>query len=185
MWVHITPKGEIWEYPVGSFPMEVFMINQHVPAKFYTTEKSNSNTFYFSLNKKNYTKVAASLRSLMTCGEYHVSDHFSWSNYLGLKENYLYTTGTIFYTWASDIRVACLTNSKNNIFTSGSKVYQNLTWLERESSEMFDLIYVGLRDTRKLLLDYTTQRGVMDKIYNKTQYSSYFINLRGVNFDNY
>ena len=35
------------------------------------------------------------------------------------------------------------------------KIYKNANWLERETSEMYGILYYNKNDTRKLLLDYS------------------------------
>lgn len=57
--------------------------------------------------------------------------------------------------------------------------------MERESSEMLDLIYSSLADTRKLLLDYSTERGVLHKSVSNVFSSHFFKNYYFVNYDIY
>ena len=63
-----------------------------------------------------------------------------------------------------------------------SRIYSNSIWLERENSEMFDIVYSGLKDSRKLLLDYTNLRGVLLKNSSINNYSSFYKNYFSVNY---
>lgn len=54
--------------------------------------------------------------------------------------------------------------------------------MERETSEMGNFKYQNLKDTRKLLLDYSQNRGVLLKLFTLQNYSNYYKFYFGVNF---
>jgi NADH:ubiquinone oxidoreductase subunit C len=59
-------------------------------------------------------------------------------------------------------------------------IYQNSNWLEREFSEMFNLVLHNKADQRLLLLDYTKIAAPLDKNYpcesNEDIYYNFFNN---------
>jgi NADH:ubiquinone oxidoreductase subunit C len=75
-------------------------------------------------------------------------------------------------------------NNNKKIF-SLSRIFSNATWLERENSEMFNIFFSNLLDSRKLLLDYTCNRGVLLKNNLKTFNSNYYKDYLGVNYAYY
>jgi NADH:ubiquinone oxidoreductase subunit C len=63
-----------------------------------------------------------------------------------------------------------------------SSIYTSAVWLERENSEMFNINYNNLLDSRRLLLDYTTSRGVLLK-NTTTRFVTHYYKLKAnVNF---
>ena len=82
-----------------------------------------------------------------------------------------------------DIKVFVIQPNKNfENLHSISRIYSSATWLERENSEMFNLNYTNLSDSRKLLLDYTISKGILLKGVTKSFFSFYFKNKVGVYF---
>lgn len=77
-----------------------------------------------------------------------------------------------------DNRVNVYTNAslKNFSLLSVSPVYSSCIWLERELSDFTNINFVGLTDTRRLLLDYFEEKASWDthisndKNYNNTIY---------------
>jgi len=79
-----------------------------------------------------------------------------------------------------------LTDTRLNVFTnistvnyqlvSVSALFSSVVWLERELSDFTNLNYIGLSDTRRLLLDYFEEKQVWqthisnDKNYNNSYY---------------
>ena len=56
----------------------------------------------------------------------------------------------------SDVRTQLFTSLNNQLFcvSSVSSIYSSCVWLERELSDFSNINFLGLCDTRKLLLDY-------------------------------
>lgn len=81
-------------------------------------------------------------------------------------------TLSLFSRWNSDTRLILLNKENTKNLTSVSNVYPNAVWLEREMGEMYDLSFVGLKDTRKLLLEYSTPRGILKSMFsNQANYN--------------
>jgi len=56
----------------------------------------------------------------------------------------------------------CIYNYKNKI-CSLDKLYKSSNWLERETGEMFKIMYSNKIDCRRLLLDYSRQENPLLK----------------------
>lgn len=101
--------------------------------------------------------------------------------------NVLYTVDSSF--WLLDTRIHNLTYVLSCYFTniffiisspvgvmsncnSLSRVYTSFVWLEREISEFSNIFFKGLRDSRRLLTDYTLKYSNQDSSYKTSSYSS-------------
>jgi NADH:ubiquinone oxidoreductase subunit C len=63
-------------------------------------------------------------------------------------------------------------------FESVDLIYRNSNWLERETSEMYNIYFKKKLDSRKLLLDYTIDINPMLKDYpSEGEYDCYFSNI--------
>ena len=71
----------------------------------------------------------------------------------------------IFYFYKIKLKITLVCFNNNNILESIDLIYRNANWLERETSEMFNINYTNKRDNRKLLLDYTLDINPMLKDY--------------------
>jgi Ni,Fe-hydrogenase III component G len=98
----------------------------------------------------------------------------------------VYTAVTVFISMMTNTRACCfVTAAPEEHLSSLCAFMKNASWVERESSEMLNLVYYNLPDTRKLLLDYSTTRGVLHKCYSDVFSSHFFKNYYFVNYDAY
>jgi hypothetical protein len=89
----------------------------------------------------------------------------------------VYTAVTVFISMMTNTRACCfVTAAPEEHLSSLCAFMKNASWVERESSEMLNLVYYNLPDTRKLLLDYSTTRGVLHKCYSDV-FSSHFFKI--------
>jgi NADH:ubiquinone oxidoreductase subunit C len=85
----------------------------------------------------------------------------------------------LYYFLNLKLKILFLVNVKNNYkpyLYSIDKIYNNANWLERETSEMYGILYYFKYDIRKLLLDYSkienpllkdfSSEGIQDVFYN-------------------
>ncbi len=63
-------------------------------------------------------------------------------------------------------------NLNNLTSLTYSNIFLGCSWLERELSEFIGIKFSKLRDTRRLLLDYSVKKGLNIKNYNKIIYYS-------------
>ena len=61
--------------------------------------------------------------------------------------------------------------SEDKKLLSLSRVFSSYTWVEREIKEFYGITFLGLRDSRRLLTDYTTLEPLNDQ-YETRGYNS-------------
>ena len=188
---YINEKNEIEYYPRCGFPIETYVIIENTKTNLFTIENLNSSNFIF-LTQNNVTNdIAAILKKLMFIGTYTLFDHFSFElnsiqtipylSYNKANYNNFIVVSNIFLSHFLDTKIIQLQFSfKKHKMVSNSIIFSNAVWLERENSEMFHISYKHLTDTRKLLLDYTTPRGIMLKESTINPYANYYKNYYGV-----
>lgn len=188
---YLNDKNELEYYPRHGFPIEVFVINETTPTSVFTKENFNVTSYIYLTPTPNNPDISVTLKKLLFTGTYTVLDHFSWvytsNNSGGWYNNTItnlnpsYVNFTSFLSCYLDIKIIHLNYffTKYSKLISSSTVYSCFTWLERENSEMFDVKYGNLVDTRKLLLDYTASRGPLKKEFSVDVYSNYYKNYCG------
>lgn len=173
----IGSDGNKYIYPRHGFPLEVFIIYENAASHFYTTSSNEVSCFTFKLNSE--INLSPVLKFFYNAGHFSLYDIFSWED---LITNNIITAQSYFSLY-KNFKINCLKlNINKYFFKSDSNIFSNSTWLERENSEMFNLKYSGLRDNRKLLLDYTTKKGVLLSSYKYS--NSNFLN-KNLYFKNY
>lgn len=193
---YLNDNNQIEYYPSCGFPVEIYIINQHSKINLFTTQTLNSTNFLFSSSIKNSQAIPITLKKLNFIGNYSLFDHFGWQvfqtktknlNYSEKFNNYIITIKAYLslYLDTKIFQIEFLQKNKNgnkfNQLHTLNFIYPNANWLERENSEMLNVRYFGLKDTRKLLLDYTIYRGVILKNYKGKFMSNYYKNYYGVN----
>ena len=192
---YLNEKNQIEYYPNFGYPVELFVLVENSNINLYTKENLNSSDFIISIHNKHMPLSAIILKKLLFLGNYSLYDIFSWeckSNY-AFGNNHVKTkvsgiSGTVYnlivlLSALLDIKLLFIQPHvlQKNI-QSISSIYTSAVWLERENSEMFNLNYTNLLDSRRLLLDYTTSRGVLLK-NTTTRFVSHFYKLKAsVNF---
>ena len=61
--------------------------------------------------------------------------------------------------------------SEDKKLLSLSRVFSSYTWVERETKEFYGITFLGLRDSRRLLSDYTTVEPLTDQ-YETSGYNT-------------
>lgn len=75
----LGPSGEVkYDYfPLSGFPVDIFVVNQHVSSTFRTTSSLSSNHFVCAITSGRFAGVAAALKLLSTdFGGFALNDHF-------------------------------------------------------------------------------------------------------------
>lgn len=153
-------------YKKYQFPLQLQLIFEKIPTLIYTSDVLTSNHYifklpscwYYSVNlffKKNTTfffntLIETSAWDSLNFNIQHNLNFFFKKNRLILFSNY--------YNYFTKIRLTLIfTHTFNNKvgIHSIDKLYENSQWLERETSEMFNIFYIFKKDTRSLLLDYS------------------------------
>lgn len=182
---YLNEDNKLEYYPSCGFPLEVFVVNEYAAAHIFTKENLNHSNFVFFISVLFNADLAITLKKLVFVGSYLLHDQFSYNSIVA-DTNRIFTTAicssftvvTLFASQYLDTKIIQIQKSNQNRLFSISKIFSNASWLERENSEMFDLIFINLVDSRKLLLDYTCGRGLMlktnYKVYNSNYYKNYF-----------
>lgn len=192
---YLNEKNQIEYYPNFGYPIELFVLLQNCNINIYTKENLNSSDFIVFVSTRFLPLVAVILKKLVFLGNYTLYDIFGWNNNNNINQlfynsnknsnnfNVILFNLAIFLSMYLDIKVFVIQPNKNfENLHSISRIYSSATWLERENSEMFNLNYTNLSDSRKLLLDYTISKGILLKGVTKSFFSFYFKNKVGVYF---
>jgi NADH:ubiquinone oxidoreductase subunit C len=160
-------------HPLGSFPIEIFTLVDFSTAKLWTSTNCQVNTYICNTRNVSIVFYSALLKNKSKIGGYQLTDITAMD--LQPMLNLVYN----FVNLVTELRIVINTPILKNV-NSISSVYSNSVWLERELSEMFDTTILKTIDSRRLLLDYTTSRGVLLKtMYNTTgvfyETSEYFV----------
>jgi NADH:ubiquinone oxidoreductase subunit C len=149
------------------FPLNLFIVFEHTPSIVYTSEVLTTNHYvcfitsqwYFGLNTfiKNDCLINSNFLIEMSS-----IDTLKYNNILPeieiLKKNRLLSYN-MYYIYFNKIRLTFMYTYSHNTFNklqSLDNLYPNSNWLERETSEMFNIIYFNKQDSRSLLLDYSS-----------------------------
>lgn len=148
-----------------------FLLTQSLVVLVSTDSKYFTKSFY--LTSSNWSKffllqkiTAPNNLSIIVDGAQFKFNNLSWN----LQFN---TTSMLF-----DDRVSVYTTVSLNNFclTSVSSIYNSCVWLERELSDFTNINFLGLSDTRRLLLDYFEDKTLWsthisnDKNFNNVLY---------------
>lgn len=87
---------------------------------------------------------------------------------------------TLLYNFSApcaDFRIDALvaSSSNRNSFDSFSTIWSNLVWAERECLELSQICFKGLKDSRRLLLDYTTPKRVVTLVGPYSNFNEIFL----------
>lgn len=146
-----------------SKPLEsMLLLKNYNNLKFYTTTVNNSNTLSIQINYNDYYKFLSTLK-INTHTLYSPVDLTSYGT------NNIIITNTI-TCYSSSIYMILHTNINTKIkYKSLSPFYQSFTWMERELKEFSSIQIINLRDTRRLLTDYTSN---LTNNYNLISYNN-------------
>lgn len=79
----------------------------------------------------------------------------------------------VYYNYMWDIKWIVYSNTH----TSLNLIFKNTIWLERESSEMYGVVFTNMFDTRKLLLEYSSIYNPLLKTFNVESYKDVNYNI--------
>ena len=166
---YINEHGVKETFPLNSFLLEHLLRNELLPVNVYTSDTNTPNTFFseFRSDQEQTALVttAQPLTALSTKSMYFY-EYAVWVSLL------LGSTGTSYTKHSSslqlynplvNVRWVLVIPALQKRPTSLSHIYQAAVWSERELQDMFNLKFCGLKDSRRLLLDYKLQKGVLLK----------------------
>lgn len=110
----------------------------------FTTTNTNTNSIHIKFVKK--VIPSFNLNSV-----FHTTHAVDITAFTFSKTNTVYTHN-LFYNYSFNLYINCVNNNSNQ--QTLTTLFFNRIWLEREVLEFFPITYIGLSDTRPLLLNY-------------------------------
>lgn len=170
------------------FPLQIFLILEKSNILFWSSKTLSPNTYICLLNYKWFYTLNLILRNEVFLNTSTLIENTAidtrFNNNFNNKLNIFYNNNKLlncynYYFINLKLRLIFLINLKNNFkpyMYSIDKIFPNANWLERETSEMYGILYYFKSDVRKLLLDYSkienpllkdfSSEGIQDVFYN-------------------
>lgn len=172
-------NGNIETLPLGSFPFEFLLPLENLPTNVFSSTCSTPNTFFNEIDQKHLFKISQASKTAKTgfSAGFFFYEQTCWNEKKTQKNEtpFFYSLNTV--NVFNNVRWVLFFKSENNSILSISKNQPAATWSEREIRDMFNINIKNLKDTRRLLLDYKTSRGVLSpqtKIKGLPQYNSFY-----------
>lgn len=172
------------------FPLNIFLILENINVTIYSSKSNIANCFFLYTEKKNLFLITKLLKkeyllNNSTLLDISCVDTLDFNNFLFNTQNFFKKNRIIiyylYYLYYLKIRIFLITffNNQNNseIIHSIDCIFANANWLERESSEMFNINFIFKKDIRKLLLNYTKNEYPMLKDYPTEGFDDVFYNF--------
>lgn len=149
-----------------NFPYEIFIAAGFCPIFFTTTKQSAANLNIKILSNYFYTLLLfrASLKDV-----YFPVDLSIFNN----KKDFLYSLSSYLNFTNINLWGSIHDSSLHSI----SRLYSGFSWVEREHREFLGLPFIGLKDSRRLLTDYTDSGADTTKLYKTLSYDLLTQNL--------
>jgi len=169
------------------FPLQIFLILEKMNILFWNSKSLTPNSYICLLNYKWFYTLNLILRNELFLNNSMLIENTAIdSRFLNNNEklNIFFKNNKIlnfylYYFFNLKLKILFLINLKNNYkpyLYSIDKIFLNANWLERETSEMYGILYYFKYDMRKLLLDYSklenpmlkdfSSEGIQDVFYN-------------------
>lgn len=168
------------------FPINLFVILEHASPIIYTSNVLQPSHFVILLEKKYLKSTMAVFKNeynfwKSTLIENSAIDTLNYNKYTSEFEIFFSNSRIlnyyILYFYKLKLRLTVTFYGSAN-YESIDLIYRNSNWLERETSEMYNVYFYNKRDMRKLLLDYTLDVNPMLKDYpTEGEYDCYFSNI--------
>lgn len=171
------------------FPLQIFLILEKMNIVFWSSKSLNPNSYVCLVNYKWFYTISLLLRNELFLNNSTLIENSAidlrFANQLNNKLNYFFNdnkllTFYLFYIYGLKMRINFLVLLKNNYkpyLYSIDKLYPNANWLERETSEMYGVLYYFKNDIRKLLLDYSKIENPLLKDYSSEGLQDVFYNF--------
>lgn len=167
-------------------PQQLFVILEKTDAVIYTSDALIENHYIIYVNYKHFKLLNMIIKNEFFCSksilvETSAVDTLNYTNTteeipIFNKKNRIIAY-YIYYLYTTKIRLTILLHSAENKYNSIDQIYKNANWTERETSEMYGLIYTNKRDSRKLLLEYTKDENPLLKDFPTEGLSDTFFNF--------
>lgn len=153
------------------FPIQIFIILEKININFWTN--TSSNNLYF-LYLKNYWIILFNsiIKNELFLNSSSLIEHSYIDFSLNFLKNFnlLKLKGILFFNiFIHQLKLKLIVFFFNSTqiqsFLSIDRIFLNSDWLERETSEMYNIKFLNKNDSRNLLLDYSKKEAIMLKEY--------------------
>lgn len=148
-----------------SFPIQIFLFLEKLNFNLFCSYTSNLLSFFIFFSSKFLYLISIIIQKELFLNNSILIDnsaidlkYFNKFNKKILnffKEKNIFSFYNIYFFFLKIRIIFCIFTSKNSTLCSISNIYLNSNWLERETSEMYGLIFFNKNDFRRLLLDYS------------------------------
>lgn len=171
------------------FPLQIFLILEKMNIVFWSSKSLTPNSYVCLVNYKWFYTISLLLRNELFLNNSTLIENSAidlrFANQLNNKLDYFFNnnkllTFYLFYFYGLKMKINFLVLLKNNYkpyLYSIDKLYPNANWLERETSEMYGVLYYFKNDIRKLLLDYSKIENPLLKDYSSEGLQDVFYNF--------
>lgn len=159
---------------IYKFPLQLFIILEKMPVAFFTSEALTSNHYVIFIPKAWKLSFITAVKyetatSLSYLVESTIIDTYNYDIFFKNEEYHFELPRFLridnYYSLFNRVRYSTIESGSKNPMRSGSVVYKNAIWLERELSEMYGGPLLSIYDTRNLLLEYSFTENPMVKTY--------------------
>ena len=170
------------------FPLQIFLILEKMNILFWNSKSLTPNSYICLLSYKWFYLLNLILKNELFLNSSFLIENTAvdtrYMNGVNNKINLFFNSNKVlnlysYYFLNLKLKIIFLINLKNNYkpyLYSVDKIYKNANWLERETSEMYGVLFYFKHDIRKLLLDYSkldnpllkdfSSEGIQDVFYN-------------------
>lgn len=153
---YINKYGQEEKYPEIGFPVQAFISIEHENIKFFSNQNQAVSEYFLISSTQYRQELSLCLKSLLFCGLYNFIEY---SSFCMKSSVYLIN---IYESNLGGMKIININLFNKNLnLKSNSNIFKSTVWLERETFDFFNLFHTGLSDTRKLMLDYSSKKGVM------------------------
>ena len=173
-------------YKKYAIPLSIFVVFENINPVIWTSESFSPNSFIFYLNKSWFYTLNMFFKNEVFLSNSTLLENSALDNkksFSFLKKNQFFKKNRIllfyiYYFFIIKMRILVFTTYNNtNKMVSIDKLFKSASWLERETGEMFRILYELKTDTRRLLLDYSKQENPLLKDYPVEGFNDVFYSL--------
>ena len=168
-------------------PLQLFCILEKVKPIIWTSETNLPNHYYIFIPSNWIIPVNAIIKKETSFDQTFVGDitaidssHYNPTNWeidSFLKKNKKFPLYN-YYCLTTKTRLTFILELTNNLeIESIDLIFRGAGWAERELSEMYGLLYRNKQDTRKILLDYSSEYNPLCKSFSMENSQDVFYNL--------
>lgn len=171
------------------FPLQIFLILGKLNILLWNSKSLTPNSYICLINYKWFYTINLILKSELFLNNSTLIENtaidFKYANEINKNLNFFFKNNnllTLYQYYFINLKLKILffillkTNSKPLLY-SIDKLFSNAGWLERESSEMYGILYYFKNDIRKLLLDYSKIENPLLKDYLSEGFKDIFYNF--------